>query len=85
MHLKFCMDIYMHQIKHGRYFIHEHPAFATSWDEPCVKQVLRQDGVDRIVCDQCQHGAQDESGNPIRKPTAFMSNAEEKHKHEMPS
>ena len=28
MHLEFCMDLYREQLKHGRYFVHEHPAYA---------------------------------------------------------
>ena len=30
-HLSFCVELYREQLKHGRYFLHEHPAYASSW------------------------------------------------------
>ena len=30
-HLEFCAELYREQIKGGRYFLHEHPAYATSY------------------------------------------------------
>ena len=35
-HLDFCMELYREQIRHGRYFLHEHPAYASSWQEETV-------------------------------------------------
>ena len=32
-HLQFCLELYQLQIDQGRYVLHEHPAFASSWDE----------------------------------------------------
>ena len=32
-HLAFCVDLYREQMRHGRYFLHEHPAYASSWQE----------------------------------------------------
>ena len=55
-------------------FLHEHPAHATSWNEPCVLEVLQLTGVSRITADQCQLGQQAENGQPIMKQTGFMSN-----------
>ena len=37
--------------------------------------VLGLQGVQRIRADQCMHGQESDAGNPIRKPTGFMSNA----------
>ena len=65
------------QLKEGRLFLHEHPANATSWDEPCVLEVLQHVGVRRITADQCQLGQQASNGEPIRKPTGFMSNCDD--------
>ena len=31
MHLEFCLELYREQVKNGRYFLHEHPAYASSW------------------------------------------------------
>ena len=61
----------------GAYFLHEHPNSATSWKEACILPVLKLNGVQRITADQCQLGQEDEEGNPIRKPTGFMSNSPE--------
>ena len=30
-HLEFCVELYREQAKAGRYFVHEHPAYASSW------------------------------------------------------
>ena len=32
-HLKFVVSLYREQIRRGRLFLHEHPAYATSWQE----------------------------------------------------
>ena len=37
--------------------------------------VLGLSGVRRIRADQCMHGQESDAGNPIRKPTGFMSNS----------
>ena len=39
MHLEFCVELYREQMKHGRCFLHEHPAYATSWQEDAVKNL----------------------------------------------
>ena len=38
-------------------------------------RVLALNGVRRVRSDQCQHGQESELGNPVKKPTGFMSNA----------
>ena len=40
-------------------------------------EVLQLTGVGRIRADQCQLGQQTVVGDPIKKPTGFMSNSEE--------
>eukprot|EP00972_Heterocapsa_arctica_P031350 4617533-Heterocapsa_arctica.AAC.1 len=35
VHLRFCRELYELQIRHGDYFVHEHPASATSWRCEC--------------------------------------------------
>ena len=55
-------------------FLHEHPATATSWNEPSILEVLQHSGVSRINADQCQLGQEARNGEPIKKPTGFMSN-----------
>ena len=77
VHIAFCCQLYEDQINGGRYFLHEHPAWATSWKEQCVRRLWKFTGVDRVVCDQCQLGADDGKGNPLMKPTGFLSNSPE--------
>ncbi len=35
-HLSFCVELYKEQLKHGRFFLHEDPAYATSWQEAVI-------------------------------------------------
>ena len=75
VHLAWCCKLYKAQIARGAFFLHEHPGCATSWREDCVREVLALKGVARVVADQCQLGQETEGGDPIRKPTGFMSNS----------
>ena len=75
VHLRWCCRLYQKQIDRGGYFLHEHPRLATSWHEPEIKKILEQGGVSRVFADQCQLGQQTDEGDPLKKPTVFMSNA----------
>eukprot|EP00973_Karenia_brevis_P016790 2299222-Karenia_brevis.AAC.1 len=44
-HIEFCAYVYQLQHKHGRYFLHEHPLGATSWDLPAMQQLIKIPGV----------------------------------------
>jgi hypothetical protein len=77
VHLEFCMELYREQIRHGRFFVHEHPAYATSWQEPSVEKLMGEIGVEKATCDQCLYGSSAENGDPVKKPTTFMTNAPE--------
>ena len=78
VHLEFLCSLYAEQVEGGRLFLHEHPTPATSWQEDCMQELLRYPGVERINADQCQFGAQVQSGihegQPVKKPTGFLSN-----------
>ena len=82
-HIKFMMEIYMVQIREGRWFLHEHPAGATSWALDEVVKVMSQEGVEVTTADQCMYGllTWDRSGRPMnaraRKRTKFMTNCKE--------
>ena len=76
-HLEFCVELYRIQVQGGRYFVHEHPAYASSWQTEIMESIMKDDGVTKATCDQCQYGGADESGNPVKKPTSFMTNAPE--------
>ena len=77
VHLEFCCKLYRKQLNRGCYFLHEHPRLATSWHEPAVQALLQTTGVGKVIADQCQLGQQTEQGDPLKKPTGFMSNAPE--------
>ena len=44
--------------------------------EACTQRVLQLPGVARVLAHRCQTGAEDLKGNPVKKPTLFMSNAQ---------
>ncbi len=79
VHLEFVASLYLDQVAGGRFFLHEHPDGATSWAEPCIESLLDLPGVERVRGDQCQYGQEVQFGNykgqPIKKPTGFLSNA----------
>ena len=66
-HLSFCCKLYAYQVSTGKYFLHEHPAQATSWYTEVVKRIMNLEGVDRTVGHQCHDGTEDD-GEPIKKP-----------------
>ena len=39
------MELYREQVQHGRYFLYEHPAYASSWQEEAVQRLIDEDGV----------------------------------------
>ncbi len=85
LHLDFVISLYHEQLEGGRYFLHEHPRTAASWQEAKIQDLLCVAGVGLTHADQCQFGAEvragDHRGDPLKKATGFMSNAEELLKH----
>ena len=78
--LPFCCRLYEFQLESGNYFLHEHPACASSWKLPCVRRVLAMAGVEAGVGHMCRHGmeqADNDGPGLVRKPTRFMTNAGE--------
>eukprot|EP00973_Karenia_brevis_P081891 11354181-Karenia_brevis.AAC.1 len=66
------------QVEGGRYFLHEHPKSATSWNLECIQEVSILPGVDMVVAHMFQFGmkSEDELGvGKVLKPTRFMSNS----------
>ena len=41
INLAFCAELYAMQIKGGRYYLHEHPLTASSWQEPCLRKIFK--------------------------------------------
>ena len=77
-HLECATKLYMLQIQGGRYFLHEHPASASSWSEACIKEVMSKKGVTKVIGDQCRYGLVSEGKEgqgPAKKPTGFMTNS----------
>jgi len=77
-HMEFMMEIYQIQIDGGRYFLHEHPATASSWRLKKVIEIQSQDEVMTVVGDQCELGlvTRDKFGQgAAKKPTKFMTNS----------
>ena len=48
-HLEYAVQLYWEQISRGRFFIHEHPATATSWGLPLIKELERHPGVQIVT------------------------------------
>ena len=77
MHLEFCVRVCRYQINKGLYFLHEHPATATSWKVQAVEALSRSPLVQSVVGDMCAFGMQasDRDGEAaVKKPTRLMIN-----------
>ncbi len=79
VHLEFVAKVYREQIEGDRFFLHEHPEGAGSWEEKCIADLLTTPSVARVRGDQCQYNQEVQygqyRGQPVRKATGFMSNA----------
>ncbi len=79
MHMNFVISLYYEQIEADRYFLHEHPRWATSWSISEMKKLEKVPGVEFTQGDQCQYGAEVRSGKhtgrPVMKPTGFLTNS----------
>ena len=80
-YVKFCTEVYEYQRKMGRYFLHEHPWLASSWQMKCIDDLLNHDDVMKVRTDMCQFGMVTRTGGigsemgAVLKPTAFMTNS----------
>ena len=66
-HIAFVTELYQMQVNAGRYFLHEHPAGATSWQLACVRTMLSRDDIERVNGDQCQYGQANAAGDPFAR------------------
>ena len=69
IHMRFVTSLYADQVDRGCYFLHEHPAGATSWSLECVQNLLRMKSVGTTIGDQCQYGAQVNHGTQRKTNT----------------
>ena len=77
-HFEFSAKLYKIQLDVGRYFLHEHPHMASSWQEPCIHQLLKEVGVAYALGDSCRYGFKTtERGQEglARKRIGFMTNS----------
>ena len=74
-HLEFSTQLCREHLTNGRYFPHEHSAYATSWQVPVTQKTMNEPGVETATHDQCQYGCADAHGLPVKKPTMFITNA----------
>ena len=72
-------SLYREQIDGGRYFLHDHQLYASSWALPCMQDLERRQGVSTVPVDQYQYGftvpTGPDTGRPAKKPIGFMSNS----------
>ena len=60
----------------GRFFVFEHPAGASSWEQACVQEVMALPGVQRVLIDMCRFGFVSKGARkPMRKRTYILTNA----------
>ena len=78
-HLEFCVEQYEAQMQRNTFFLHEHPAFATSWRSPSVERLKEKEGVFHVVGDMCEQDMRvsDEHGEGFaKKSTGYLTNSE---------
>ena len=54
--LQFASQCYWDQIERGMFFLHEHPATASSWNMEGIAEVALHPGVHTVVSDMCRWG-----------------------------
>ena len=54
--MEFVVKLYEKQRSEGRWFLHEHPAQATSWALTAVEKLSAKEDVITTLADQCQYG-----------------------------
>ena len=82
--LQFAVDVYWDQISRGKFFLHEHPATAASWDCQSVRDLAEHTGVIVVTGNMCKWGMHvtEEKENQgtdravlVKKPTKWMTNS----------
>lgn len=80
-HVKFCIHLYNIQMDGGRYFVHEPPWSAKSWELEQMQVLLNDLRVQRVQTHMCRFGmesdidSKDGPKGPVKKPTGFASNS----------
>ncbi|CAK0841849.1 unnamed protein product [Prorocentrum cordatum] len=78
--LRFGMEVYKDRHAKGRWFLHEHPWDAKSWDDEAVKEVISLPGVYLVRGDMRAWGLElkgdDGKVGPVKKSTGWLTNNE---------
>ena len=81
VHMEFVVRLYHEQLFGNRYFLYEHPGYASSWEPGCMKKLQCITMVQKVHGEQCQYGAEGHhrphEGWPVKKPIGLISNAPE--------
>ena len=80
--LLFATQCYWDQIERGMFFLHEHPATASSWGLNALQELEAYPGVHVVTADMCRWGMRvrdeipEDQGQPylVKKPTKWMTN-----------
>ena len=70
----FSKDVAVKQSTAGRGFILEHPAPASSWELPCVQEMMALPNAQVARFAQCRYGLRGPEGKLMRKHTKLLSN-----------
>ena len=80
--LLFATQCYWDQIERGMFFLHEHPATASSWGLNALQELEAYPGIHVVTADMCRWGMRvrdeipEDQGQPylVKKPTKWMTN-----------
>ena len=73
--LKLCATICQLCHQQGSTYVFEHPWAASSWNEPCLRALLRRGDSYLARTDQCMFGLRSPSGEAMRKRSGFLTNS----------
>ena len=74
-HLELVCEIIKWQINRGGYVVFEHPRGASSWEQECIQEVLRMEGMMLVECDMCEFGLNVTGEGLNKKPTTLATNS----------
>ena len=77
-HRKFICELYRMQMEGGRYYVHEHPATASSWAEAVVQETMGMPDAWIVRTNMCRFGTTTKKAGHAGlsyKPTDIMTNS----------
>ena len=75
--LRFSAKVAEKVMSYGGQFVLEHPLTSTAWLENELQQLMADDRVILVACDQCMFDLRSTSGNLHKKPTGFITTSPE--------